>query len=132
MIETEQVHDGGVQIVNVDFVFGDVESELVGLADGHARFDAAACHPHRERLGMMVATQLASEVRVGLDHRGAPEFTAPDDKGVFEQAALLKVFDQSCAGLIGFSSLVLDAFGDFAVMVPTFVKKLHESDASFD
>ena len=36
-----------------------------------------------------------------LDHRRAPEFAAPDDERVVEQAALLEILDQRRAGLIG-------------------------------
>ena len=78
VIEAEQVQDGGVQVVDVDFVLGGVEAEFVGLADGDARFHAAAGQPHGEAVRMMVAAIVAA-----LDHGRAPKLAAPNDQRVF-------------------------------------------------
>ena len=32
MVETEQVHDRGLEIMDVDFVFDDAKSQFIGLA----------------------------------------------------------------------------------------------------
>jgi len=32
VVEAEEVHDGGLEVVDVDFVLGDAEAKLVGLA----------------------------------------------------------------------------------------------------
>ena len=85
-----------MQVVDVDLVLGDVEAELVGLAEGDAGLDAAAGQPHREGVRMMVAA-----VRSALHHRRAAELAAPDDERVVEQPALLQVLDQRRAGLVG-------------------------------
>ena len=77
-------------------VLDGVEAELVGLAEGDARLDAAAGQPHGEGVGVMVAAVVAA-----LDHRRAAELAAPDDQRVVEQAALLEVLDQRGAGLVG-------------------------------
>ena len=55
MIEAEQVEQGGVEIVNVDLVLDDVETEVVRLAEGYARPDSTAGEPNREALGVVVA-----------------------------------------------------------------------------
>src|SRR5688500_5637099 len=72
VVEAEEVEEGGVQVVDVDLVLGGVEAELVGLAEGEPRFDAAAGQPHAEAVGMMVAAVVAT-----LDHRRAAEFAPP-------------------------------------------------------
>ena len=47
VVDTEQVQNGGVEIVDMHFVIGDdVIREIIGLAEGRATFDAATRHPH--------------------------------------------------------------------------------------
>src|SRR5262249_31797181 len=55
VIESEQMQDSRVQIVDVRGVFGHVESEFVSLAKWGAGLDAAAREPHRESLVVMIA-----------------------------------------------------------------------------
>ena len=51
--------------------FDRVETKVVGGAEGHSRFDAAAGQPHGERLRMMIATQFSAQGGIRLDHRRA-------------------------------------------------------------
>src|SRR5262249_17539743 len=132
VIEAEAMQNGGVQVVDVDFVPHDVEAEFVGLADGDAGPDAAAGQPDSEGLRVMVAAQLASELGVRLDQWSASEFAAPDGQGVCEQTALFEVLDESGGALVGFLRLVFDAIDDFTVVIPAFVEELHEARAAFD
>ena len=48
MVEAHQVEDGGLEVVDVDLVLGDVEAEVVGFAVGDAGLDAAAGEEERE------------------------------------------------------------------------------------
>src|SRR5947208_326903 len=48
VVETEQVQDRGVQVVNVDAILNRFEANLVGLAILNAPFDAAAGEPVSE------------------------------------------------------------------------------------
>src|SRR4026209_1655192 len=61
----------------------------------------------------------------------APEFTAPDDERVIEQAALLQVHDQCCAGPVGVLCLCANAFGEVAMMIPVAMAELDETHAAF-
>src|SRR5688500_14704772 len=79
VIEPELVQDRGVEVVDVDLVPSDVEAEFVGLAN-HARLEAAAGEPHRERVGMMVAAVAAT-----LHHRRAAKLAAPYHDRVLQQ-----------------------------------------------
>ena len=56
IIDSHQVQDRRIQIANVNGVFDDVVAEVVGFAMHAAAANAAARHPHRKALGMMVAT----------------------------------------------------------------------------
>lgn len=85
VIEAEEVEDGGLEVVDVDFVLGDVEAEVVGFAVG-AGFGAAACHESGEGLWVVVASGHTAESRVGFDHGSAAEFATPDDEGFVEEA----------------------------------------------
>ena len=55
-IETELVKDCGVDVGDVVPVFDGVEADFVGRAMHEAALDAAACHPNRETVDVMVAT----------------------------------------------------------------------------
>ena len=57
VIESEQVHEGGLEIVDVNFVFSDPKSQFVGSAVRIAAFYAPARHPHGEAVRIVVATQ---------------------------------------------------------------------------
>ncbi len=85
VIEAEEVKDGGLEVMDVDFVLGDVEAEVIGLAVG-AGLGAAAGHEGGEGLGVVVAARFAAEGGVGFDHGGAAEFSTPDDESFVEEA----------------------------------------------
>ena len=55
VIEAEQFENRRVQVVNVNFVLSRRETKLIGRAMNVAAFDAAACHPHREAVVIMIA-----------------------------------------------------------------------------
>jgi hypothetical protein len=79
VVETEQVQNGGVEIVNMNTIPDHVEAQIVGLSHHQAGFDAAAGQPHGEGIRVVIAAVIAP-----LNHRGAAEFPAPDHQSVFE------------------------------------------------
>ena len=113
VIEAELVKDRGVEIVDVNFVFNRVEAEVIGLAMVHAAFDSASGEPHGEGIGMVVPT-----IGSALGHGSASEFSAEDDEGVFEHAALLEVFDQGGAGLVDILAVLFEPANESAMLVP--------------
>src|SRR5580698_10308674 len=129
MVESHEVEDGGVEIVDVDGVADDIVPEVVGLAI-HAGFYAAAGHPDGKAAGVVVAA-------VVLFGKGAlaiicpAEFAAPDDEGLVEQAALFEIEDEGCGGLVGVFALSLDLHGQVIVTVPTLMIELYEADTAF-
>ena len=87
MINAETVQDGGVQVMNVHRVAGNVVGVIVGFAEDHAALDAAAGQPDRIAPGMVVAPVIfIGERALAIDR--AAKFAAPDDEGIVEQAAL--------------------------------------------
>src|SRR5262245_47588884 len=57
VVKAQQVQDRGLQVVDVDLVLGHGKAQLVGLAVAAAAARAAAGQPHREAVGVVVATQ---------------------------------------------------------------------------
>ena len=91
VVEAQEMQDRRLQVVDVDRVFDDVKPEVVGRAVDNARLDAAAGHPHREGLRMVVAAEAALEDGMAFDHRRAAELAAPDHQRFVQQAALFEV-----------------------------------------
>ena len=96
----------------------DVVAEVVGLAVGDARLDAAAGQPDGEAARMMVAAVVVGGQRA-LAVDGAAELAAPDDQRVVEQAALLQVRDQRGGGLVDVAALAGDLRGQVACAGPS-------------
>ena len=73
MIESQQVQDGGVHIVNMHAILDGVIAEFIGCAVDEPRLNPAARHPHRIAVGIVVATVS------GLRNRRAAEFSTPNN-----------------------------------------------------
>src|SRR3954470_12630350 len=76
VVEAQEVHDRGLQVVNTDFVFHDPEAELIGRAKIEAWFDAAAGEPHCEAVGVVVAAEDTACCRATFAERRASELAA--------------------------------------------------------
>ena len=78
VIESQQMQERRIQIVYVYWIFGYIESEVVGRSVDVAAFDAAAGEPHGEGSVVMIAAIVA------LGHWSASEFAAPNHERIFE------------------------------------------------
>lgn len=56
VIETQQMQDRRVQVVNVNSTFNSVPAQLIGRPMNVARFDAATRQAHREAVVIVIAT----------------------------------------------------------------------------
>ena len=131
VIDAHEVQDGGVQVVHVHGILGDVVAEFVGLAVTGTGFDAAAGHPHGEATRMVVAAGFGA-VPLALARDAAAELAAPDDEGVLEQSATFEILDERGAGLVGVATTRGAPGGEAAVMIPVRMEELHEADAALD
>ncbi len=95
VVDAHEMEQGGVQVVDVDFIVDRVPTEFVGGAVSMAGFDAAAGEPHGEAEGVMFAAVGA------FGGGGAAEFAAPEDDGVVEQAVGFEVGEQGGDGFVG-------------------------------
>lgn len=48
VVEPQEMEQRGMEIVDVDFVFGDIEAEIIGFTESDAWFYSATSHPHTE------------------------------------------------------------------------------------
>ena len=86
VVDAELVHDGGLQIVNVHRILGDVDAVVVCLAVGHAAAHATTGHPVGETVGMMVAPVIgARNVALAID--SASEFPDTNHQGILKEPA---------------------------------------------
>ena len=95
VVQAEAVEDGGLEVVDMDGIAGNVVAQLVCLADDVPRLHAPARQPHGERKRMMIAALLARRVAAThLVHGCSAKFTTPDHQGIVEKAALFQVQHQ--------------------------------------
>jgi len=132
VVDAEEVEDGGLEVVHVDGVTDDVHAEVIGFSEGEAGSDAASGHPDCEGVRVMIASPAGAVVEVSLDEGGSPEFTAPDDEGIVEQAASFEVEDEGSGGLVRVAALAVEFGGDRVVLVPSGVHELDAADTAFD
>jgi hypothetical protein len=85
VIETHQVQDRGMKIMDVHFVTFGVPPELIGRTVGQASLYATTGEPHGKSKRMVFAS-----IRTLCCWR-TPEFPAPDDKRFIEQSALFQI-----------------------------------------
>jgi hypothetical protein len=93
VIETEQVEDGGLKVMDVDAILDGVEAKLVRFTKGDTRADPAASEPHRIGINVMVAAHIVAADVADFAHRRSAELAAPDDERVIEQAAPFQIAD---------------------------------------
>src|SRR5439155_4071582 len=107
MVEAQQVKHRRMQVADLDRIFYDFTSHLIGLAVGNSGLDPAAGHPNRERSWVMVPADPLHFLTVAILAHGRPaEFSAPDNERVLEHASLFQISQQGRSRLIHFTSAV--------------------------
>ena len=97
VIDSAEVEDGGLHVVHVDGVLGDVPSEFIGLPVGRSGFDPAPRHDPTVGSSEVVASgRLLGVAGAVLTKGGASEFASPNDEGVFVLVDLLDVLYLCC------------------------------------
>src|SRR5262249_16852652 len=99
-IETEQPQDGGVQVVNMNFVFHGRRTEFVGGSIDDAASDASPGQPGAEPAVVVVAAGII--VSVAVPDGFPSQLSAPNPQGAGEQSALFQVGEKRGAGSIDF------------------------------
>ena len=99
VIESELVEESGVEIADVNRVFGDVVAHFIGFTVDLPSLDSAPGEPEGEATGVVVAAVVGfGETALAVD--GAAEFPAKDHEGVIEHASLLDVLNETVDALV--------------------------------
>src|SRR3954452_16517731 len=124
--------------MNVDFILGCSETELVCCAVDQTTFEPTSGNPHAEAVRVVVTAvvhaTVSAEVRE-FDGRSAAELTAPDDEGVIEKAALFEVLQQGRYWLVTFTRQPSVVRANIVMTVPRLtgaVPDLDETDSPFE
>lgn len=80
VIDTQQVQQRRMQVMDVDFVFSYVVANFVCRSDRLSGLDATTRHPHRERFHMVVSAHQVARFAL----RRPTKLAAPDDDGTVE------------------------------------------------
>lgn len=89
VVNAQQVHNRGVQVVDVQPIGCDVVTELIRGAVNGSCLDAAASHPDAETARMVVATEVGRNFSLAVIR--ATELTAPDHERVFKQSTAFQI-----------------------------------------
>ena len=123
MVDAQQRQHRRVEVMHAHDIFDGSVAEFVRAAPGHAGLDAAAGHEDAEGKNVMISS-------AALPHRGASEFTAPEDEGVLEQSTLGEIRDECGSGTIRRGGAVLHSLFKLAVVVPGAVIELNHAHAA--
>ena len=130
VVDAAKVQDGGLHVVNVNRVFGDVPGVVIGCAVDRARLHSAAGEPPTVRPAEVVAAARIDGVT--LAEGSAAEFAPPDNEGIVKHSALLEVAHQRGGWPFGVLALLFELCVEVAVLVPAGMHELHKSDAAFE
>ncbi len=130
VIDAAEVHDGGLHIMHMHRVFGDVPCEIVSLAVGRAAADSASGKPHR--IGAPEVIAAAGFCGIPLTEGSPSELAAPHHEGVLQQSSFFQIEQQGGAGSVCVAALLFQLGEEVAVLVPAGVHELHEPSASFE
>ena len=135
VVDTKEVQQGGVKVVNVDGVLGDGVAKFVGLAIYMASFGAATSHPDGVGFLMVITAGLSTGLTIatgGLGHRSATELGIPNNEGIFKKTAFLEISDKGRDRLIDLFGLLRKVIENAAVVIPPLVEELDKTSAAFD
>ena len=116
--------------MNVDRIFSDAISKLIGLSINVSPFSSPASHPYRVSLLVMIParfTYFGTITRGPLSHRGSTKFGIPNDQRILQKTTLFQILEQSSNRLVHLFSFFGKIIKDSAMVVPALIKKLHES-----
>ena len=108
----EQVQDRRVQVVDINFVFHDFVTVIIGGTVNHSALHASAGEPEGKAEGIMIAAVGA------LGEGRAPEFSRPQDQCLVQQTARLQVTEQAGDGLVHGAGIVFMTRLQTAMLIP--------------
>ena len=113
VIETEEVEDGGVEVVDGGDVFSGFVAEVVSGSVGVRGFDSGSHEPGGEAVGIVV-----SAGGTFLESGHAAKLGGPDDEGVFEETSAFHILEEGGTGLVENGAVFAVLCFDLFVSVP--------------
>jgi hypothetical protein len=130
VMDSHEVHERGVEVVDGGAAIDDVEAEVVGATDG-AWADACSGEPAGEGIAVVFAAEAVKVFGTALGVGCAAEFGEEEDERVVEETAEIEIVEESGDRLIDFRGAGGEAFFEFAVLIPAWVEELDEADPVF-
>jgi len=122
VVDPETMQGGGTEVADVNGIFHDVVAEVVGHAMHATTGNSPTSHPHAKATTVVVAAGIQSALAVNT----TTELAAPDDEGVVEHTALLKIGNQRSGRLVGVAALRVQVLDQGVVLIPAPVKELKQ------
>jgi hypothetical protein len=115
VVDAHLMEQRGMDVVDAHGIAGDGVAEVVGLAKGHAAFEAATDHENAVAIYMMVTACGATDLR---RVRCAAHLTSPQHDGFIEQASLIEIDDERGNALIGDAGVFLVVLLQLTMLIP--------------
>ncbi len=107
-------------------ILDDVVGKVVGLPMVDPWLEPTTGNPGAEAATVVIpAVVVFGEFTLTVD--GAAELAAEDDNGIFEQATLFKILDQSGSRLIDGFTIVRQVLWQIVVLIPASMKELNKA-----
>ena len=94
VVQSQEVQDCGVPVVDMHAVFDRCKPILVRLPVSHAALHATAGHPH----GIAAVVVITAVCTLAMGR--STELASPHDESIFEHISLLKIGEESGNGLV--------------------------------
>src|SRR5690606_41343681 len=90
MIESQNVQNRRVEVVDMDRIFDDIVPKFIGFPVDYPGFDPTSGHPYG-KCPRMVFTPVIVRRQFPLTIIGSTKFTAPADQRIIEHASLFEI-----------------------------------------
>lgn len=137
MIKAKLMHDGGLEIMYMDFVFSHVEPEFIRFTVGNAAFDAAPSQDHGITVGVMVPAQNFTLGGSSFAEGCTTKLTTQNDQSFLKQSPLFEISDECGDGTVHRAALLGEAIADVfgrigAVEIPAPIEQLYIANPLFN
>src|SRR5437868_5450328 len=117
-----------MQVVDIHSLTGRGKTKFVGAAYRLTGFDAAARHPDRIRVDVVISAGLTRVT--SFAHWSSSEFAAPNHQRMIQQAPLLQIPKQRSGRPVYLARYLFERAAQISVMIPVRVIELYESHSA--
>ena len=118
MIESEEVEQGSLKIVDVDGIPGGLPSDFVGFTVIETGLNPSASHEHGEGIGVVVPSGVGFSSWSVFPEGGTSELSAPDYQCLIEETPLLEIGNKSSDWLVAHACIEFKFLVQVGMLVP--------------